>query len=476
MHLSAIKTNSIINIMRKLCSIQKNWFRHAHILSTLGLLLFGAAPMHAQEPTYPPSCVVTMPFSNAYIKEKTDILIKVYATDFGKTKNNGEVSEVVFYVGDKAIGKAKTHDNHIYSLVWKKVKVGTYRISAKATNDKGVSFHSVGVLVHVGKKDVTPMGLSAGKGKYLANIHQRVPFINYDQYWNGVTAENACKWESVEAVRDQFNWKGADSAYQYATERNMIFRYHAAIWASQYPKWFTSLTTEEAREEVKELLAGIAQRYPYIDQIDLLNEQLGNHQRDNQKFRELLGGPGTKATDYAWQIWLFTEARKVFPNTKLVLNDYGMEGDRKAIANQLELFKVLRDRGLVDGFGTQAHSFNVDRPKGDTIKAHLDFMASSGLPIYATELDMNGGVSGRRTSDSAQLVSYKKVIPVFFEHPAVWGITLWGYVQGTTWSNGTGIVSQEGVENPSMIWLKSYMKGLPDVGYPMGNYSDKKKK
>jgi len=76
-----------------------------------------------------------------------------------------------------------------------------------------------------------------------------------------------------------------------------------------------------------------------------------------------------------------------------------MEGDPKSIKAQLELFKVLRDRGLVDGFGTQAHAFNVDRPAADTIKASLDLMASSGLPIFVTELDMNGGIRGRQVND-----------------------------------------------------------------------------
>jgi GH35 family endo-1,4-beta-xylanase len=462
--------------MRKFKESNRIRLKSILTICTIGFFFLSSAEIKAQEPTYPPSCVITIPYSNAYFKTKSDVLIKVYATDFGKTKNNGKVSEVEFYNGNKLLGKTKIQKDNTYEFLWKKVKAGTYTIRAKATNDKGVSFTSVGVIITVGDKEVVSMGLSAGKGKYLANIHQRVPFINYDEYWNGVTAENACKWESIEATRDIYTWGGADSAYHYARDRHMIFRYHAGLWASQYPTWFTSLSTQEAKEEIIENLKAIAERFPLADQIDLLNEQLHNHQRDNQKFRELLGGSGTKENDFDWQIWLFSEARKIFPNTKLVLNDYGLEGDRKAIRDQLELFKVLRDRGIIDGFGTQAHCFNVDRPSADTIKSSLDFMATSGLPIYATELDMNGGVSGRRTSDSLQLISYKKVIPTFFEHPAVAGITLWGYVQNTTWINGTGIVSKEGVENPSMVWLKSYMKSLPDVGYPMSTLSSKKKK
>lgn len=416
---------------------------------------------------YPPSCVVITPFSNAYFKQGSDVMIQVYATDFGKSANNGTVASVEFYHDGQLLAKTKKQSDNKYSYTWKRVPAGTYIITAKANNNNGVSFTSVGVIVNVGVAEVVAKGLSAGKGKYLANIFPGRVGANYDSYWNGVTAENACKWGMVEATRGQYNWQGADNAYNYAKERNMMFRYHAGVWASQFPQWLVTLTTEEARAEVTRHLIAIAERFPLADQIDLLNEQLFKHQKDNQRFRELLGGPGTTENDFAWQIWLFEQGRKVFPNTKLVLNDYGLEGDTKAIKAQLELFKVLRDRGLVDGFGTQAHAFNVDKPMADTIKASLDLMATAGLPIFVTELDMNGGIKGRQANDSLQLISYKKSFPVFWEHPAVAGITLWGYVSGTTWMAGTGIVSREGVENPSMIWLKEYMQGRRDVGFPM---------
>ena len=414
----------------------------------IGLFLFGSEISNAQ--TYPPSCTVTMPFSNAYYKAGSNIDINVYATDFGKTANNGEVTEVEFYNGDKLLGKTKKQKNYTYTYTWKKVPSGTYTIKAKATNNKGVSFTSVGVIITVGDDDVIPKGLSACKGKYLANIIQQNIPDNYDTYWIGGP-----------------NKKWCPNAYKYITERHMAFRYHAAIWASQYPRWLLELSTEDAKAAIINHMKLIAERFPLADQIDLLNEQLGNHQRDNQKFRELLGGPETTENDYDWQIWLFSEARKIFPNTKLVLNDYGMEGDPKAIKGQLELFKVLRDRGIVDGFGTQAHAFNVDRPVADTIISSIDLMATSGLPVFVTELDMNGGIRGREADPEKQLASYKKVIPAFWEHPAVAGITLWGYIEGTTWMSGTGIVSRDGVENPSMVWLKEYMAKQKNVGYPM---------
>ena len=435
-------------------------------LCVAAILLLCTNQLLAQN--YPPSCVITMPYSNAYFKSGTDVLIKVYATDFGKTAHNGTVQSVEFYNGDLLLGKADQHKDYSYTFLWAKVPAGNYTIKARATNSAGVSFTSVGVIVRVGANKVVPAGLSAGKGKYLANIYQSKDEPEYEKYWNGVTAENACKWGTIEPVRGEYKWENADKAYNYAVSRNMVFRYHAGVWASQYPQWLLTLSKEEARAEIIKYLNAIAERFPLADQIDLLNEQLFKHQKDNQKFRELLGGPGTKETDFAWQIWLFEEGRKIFKNTKLVLNDYGLESDFKAIKAQLELFRALRDRGLVDGFGTQAHAFNVDKPAADTIKASLDMMANAGLPIYATELDMNGGIKGRQVNDSLQLTSYQKVFPVFWQHPAVAGITLWGYINETTWLPGTGILSKDGTPNPSLAWLQKYMKTMPVLGYPLG--------
>jgi len=416
--------------------------------------------------TYPPSSVITMPHSNAYFKAGTDVEIHVYATDIGKSTNNGTVSKVEFYNGTSLLGSATTHTNYTYKFVWKCVTAGTYTLKAKATNDKGVFFTSVGVIITVGTNNVTQKGMSACKGKYLANIISGSPNINYNTYWNGVTAENACKWGSVEGTRNSFNWGGANTCYNHAKNNNLMFRYHAAVWAAQYPSWLLSLSTADAKAEVVQYMTAIAANFPLADQIDVLNEQVGNHQGDNQKFRNLFGG-GTSVspTDFTWQVWLFQQARNLFPNTKLILNDYGLENDQSAITIQLNLLKALRDRGLVDGFGTQAHCFNIDGISASTLKSSLDRMAGAGVPIYATEFDLNGGQTNDNNA-AAQLSSYQTHFPIYWEHPAVAGISLWGYVNGATWIGGTGLVTSGGTEKSAMTWLKNYVGGKANVGYP----------
>ena len=314
--------------------------------------------------------------------------------------------------------------------------------------------------------------LAKCKGKYLGNIIQHHTIRdNFSKLWNAVTAENACKWGEIEKTRDVLNWEGADRAYNYARAHNMKFRWHALVWGgpNQYPVWIGDLSIEEAREETKEFMEQVAARYDqgkYIDQIDVLNENLTynpsgsykpgeEHGPGTKMFREKLGGPGI--TGYDWAIWVFETARKTFPYSKLILNDFGLENDEWSIKEMLKLVKVLKDRNLIDGLGTQAHDFNINKLTAAQLKTSLDLMATGGVPIYVTELDISS------TDEDKQKTIYETVFPVYWEHPQVAGVSLWGYISGETWAKNVGIQSAGGIDDPALTWLKSYMASQPTL-------------
>ena len=425
----------------------------------------------------PPSCVITTPHTNAYFQQGSEVVIKVYASAIGGHFSGGNVTKVEFFNGDSKLGEATIGTSNTYAFVWANVPPGIHTITAKATDRKGSVAKSAGVVITVSTASETPIGLSAGKGKYLANIVSNSVRADYNTYWNGVTAENSCKWVSIERNRDVMVWTQADIAYNHAKNNHLMFRYHALAWGSQYPDWITTLTPAEFQEEMEEYMAAVAARYPLIDQIDVLNENMylntwngQEHAPGTPYFRAGLGGPGE--TGYDWVIWLFEKARHYFPNSKLIMNDFELEGNTAGINEMLNVVKVLRDRNLIDGFGTQAHYFNLDGKSATVITNALNLMANSGVPVYVTELDLRGSP----TSEANQRTSYSNLFPVYWNHPAVAGITLWGYIEGATWATGTGILNSNGTERSSMTWLKTYMEGRPDVGYPFGNigttYSD----
>ncbi|MFA6400804.1 MAG: endo-1,4-beta-xylanase [Salinivirgaceae bacterium] len=420
-----------------------------------------------------PSCVITAPHSNAYFQEDSNITIRVYSTDLGGTYTGGNVTKVEIFNGDTKLGESTTATSNTYSYLWEAVPAGTYTITAKATDNDTAISTSAGVIITVGSPAVIPTGLSSGKGKYLANIIPSSVRADYKTYWNGVTAENSCKWGSVEGTRDVMNWTTADKAYNQAKNNHLMFRYHALAWGSQYPAWITTLTPAEFQAEMEEYMAAVAARYPLIDQIDVLNENMyintwdkKEHAAGTPYFRAGLGGSGL--TGYDWAIWLFEKARFYFPNAKLIMNDFELETNTAGVNEMLAVVKVLRDRNLIDGFGTQAHYFNVDGISATNLQNALNLMDNSGVPIYVTELDLKG----KTTSEANQLSSYSTSFPVFWNHPAVAGITLWGYVEGATWAAGTGILNSNGSERSAMTWLKTYMAGRPNVGYPFCNVID----
>ena len=320
---------------------------------------------------------------------------------------------------------------------------------------RNVAFFVCSLFLFLQTQQVAFGQLATCKQKYLGNIVGSYVPDHYTQYWNAVTAENGCKWGSIERTKGQYNWIDADKSYNLALENDYEFRYHAIAWGSQYPSWFPGLSQTESRERIDAYMAAIAARYSKIDQIDVLNENVRTHAEGTPYFRDQLGGAGS--TGYDWIVWLFERARFHFPNSRLVINDYGLVNDQSAIREQLAVIKVLTDRGLVDGFGTQSHEFNINTLTAAQLKSSLDLMATGGVPIYVTELDISG-------NDQQQLERYQRLFPVYWEHPDVAGITLWGTVIGETWKDNTGLISRDGnTKRPAFNWLVEYMNSQPGV-------------
>ena len=291
--------------------------------------------------------------------------------------------------------------------------------------------------------------------KFLGNIISGAIPSNYNEYWNQVTPENAGKWGMVERRRDQMSWSGLDDAYRYAKEHGCLFKQHAFVWGNQVPSWVANLSEEEQRAEVEEWIRLFGERYPETDYIDVVNEPVNAP----AGYREVLGGSGE--TGYDWVVTSYELARTYCPNAKLLINDFYMVSNEALATIYLEIINILKERGLLDGVGVQAHSFSIQwmdtipPPPPEVIKSNLDLLATAGLPIYVSELDIYG-------NDTTQLMQYQDLFPLFWEHPAVAGVTLWGWVEGHTWAPNTYLYDDDG-ERSALKWLREYV-----ASHPMG--------
>lgn len=278
--------------------------------------------------------------------------------------------------------------------------------------------------------------------KFVGNITTRGQVqSDFIQYWNQITPENEGKWGSVEGTRDQYNWAPVDRIYQYARQNNIPVKAHTLVWGAQAPGWISNLSAAEQREEIEEWIRDYCTRYPDTAMIDVVNEAHPNH------------APARYAQNAFGNDWIteaFKLARKHCPNSILIYNDFNfMTWDTDDILN---LIDPAVKSGFVDAVGLQAHS--LYDPKvwtAQEIKDKLDLIhARTGLPMYVSEYDIEA------TDDQTQLRYMQTHFPIFYEHPHVAGITLWGYVYGATWREGTGLI-RNGQPRPAMTWLMEYL-------------------
>lgn len=286
--------------------------------------------------------------------------------------------------------------------------------------------------------------------KYLGNIvaHNAPVPVSFGNYWNQVTPENSGKWGSVEGTRDVMDWSSLDVIYGYAKSNGFPFKQHTFVWGNQQPRWINGLSSAEQAAEVEEWIMLFAQRYPDTDWADVVNEPFHNP----PSYKDAIGGDG--ATGWDWVIWSFEKARQYLPNTELLLNEYGVLGGDVSPQEYADLANLLYSRGLLDGIGVQAHigTRGVDPI---SVKSRLDQLAALiPVPIHISEYDVDSA------NDAKQLQIYQDVFPVFWEHPAVAGITGWGYIQGLTWKANSWVLhSDEVTERPALMWLRSYLGG-----------------
>jgi hypothetical protein len=205
-----------------------------------------------------------------------------------------------------------------------------------------------------------------------------------------------------------------------------------------------NLSQSEQLEEITEWYDAVAERYPDLDYIDVVNEALPGHAP--APYKNALGGDGTSG--YDWIVKAFIMARERWPKAVLIYNDYNtFQWNTDGFIDLLK--KIVAAGAPVDAAGCQSHDLND--MSGTAFKTVLERIHNeTGLPILISEYDIN------IQDDQLQLKRYQEQIPVMWEADYVAGVTLWGYVYGSTWVDHSGLI-KNGVERPALKWLREYM-------------------
>ena len=294
--------------------------------------------------------------------------------------------------------------------------------------------------------------LSKNPDKFLGNITTsgQVDYGKEKYYtlWNQITPENESKWSSVQgSSQTSWNWGGVDNCVNYAKNHNFPFKFHTFVWGSQFPSWVKNLSLPDRYNAIVNWVDGVKKKYAKLAMIDVVNEAIDGHQPDTHYIKDALGGGGK--TGYDWLIKAFEMAYERYPNSILIYNDFNTF--QWNTDQFITLVQAIRDGGApIDAYGCQSHDLtdcDLSKLKSSEQKIHNALK----MPMYITEYDI------QEENDQKQLNDYKDHIPYLWEREYCAGITLWGYIYGATWNEGTSGIYKNGKERAAMTWLREYM-------------------
>ncbi|CAI9104727.1 OLC1v1003463C1 [Oldenlandia corymbosa var. corymbosa] len=274
------------------------------------------------------------------------------------------------------------------------------------SNTNGVKLEGADVTVTQESSDF-PFGSAIS-----ANIIGNLPYQKwFTERFNAAVFENELKWYATEPTEGQINYTIADRMLEYIRSHQILARGHNIFWEDpRYtPPWVVNLTSSQLRSAVNSRIKSLMERYKeQFVHWDVSNELL------HFDFYEQKLGPNAS-------LEFFKTAHESDPLATLFLNDYNVVetcDDNSTVDAFVMKVKELRRGGVtMDGIGLEGH-FHV--PNLPMMRAVLDKLATLGLPIWLTEVDIS-----RSLGQQKQALYLEEVLREGFSHPAVRGIMLW---------------------------------------------------
>lgn len=279
---------------------------------------------------------------------------------------------------------------------------------------------------------------------FFVGNHARTNFIRDDfaLYWNQLTPEAEGFWGSVENIRGQYNWQNLDTLYSFAEQYGLTIKGHTLISSDMAPRWLGNLSPSLLAEEIESWIRDYCARYPNTPLINVVYNSMPGHSSTSVFANGL--GPD-------WAVQTFKWAREYCPDSVLILDDYSL------LTTDTDLFiewaTPIITSGFVDAIGAQAH--RMEDVSTQTIVTNLDKLAALGLPIYISEWDI------AEEDDTKQLMVMQQQLPIFYHHPAVAGITYWGYIANHQFTANVNLLNEDDSPRPAMTWLQNYIEENP---------------
>ncbi|HEX6274486.1 MAG TPA: endo-1,4-beta-xylanase [Polyangiaceae bacterium] len=260
------------------------------------------------------------------------------------------------------------------------------------------------------------------------------------ELFNVVTLENDLKWQPLAGDwGSSYTLERAKAGVAWARERGLAVRGHVLVWPGwrNLPKSLRDFEKDPARlrTEVKRHVRELAGAMKgSLAHWDVVNEPFDNH--------ELLDIVGNDQM-ISW----FEDARAADPAAKLFINDYailsGGGGTTPHRDHYEKTIAWLVEKGApLDGVGMQGH-FGTSLTGPEDMLKILDRFARFRKPIWITEYDV--------VIDDAKLAGdfTRDFYTTLFSHPAVGGIVMWGFWDGSHWKSNAPLYGKDWAEKPA---------------------------
>lgn len=277
--------------------------------------------------------------------------------------------------------------------------------------------------------------------------------------FNSITPENDLKWSNIHPRKDGFNFNLADKYVSFGEKNNMHIVGHTLIWHSQLASWAKRIQQKDTlKSTIANHINTIVKRYKgRINTWDVVNEALNEDGSPRESiFYNVMGGEN-------YINLAFDLAAKADPEATLVYNDYNVCNAQK-LKGVLRIVKNLKNKDIkIDAVGIQAH-WSLTEPSIETIEKTITSLASSGVQVIFTELDitvipspwdLEGAAveqNYEQYENDSKMNPYKKRLPkkidqklakryedifnLFLKHKdKISRVTFWGVNDGQSWLN-----------------------------------------
>ncbi|KAL4302547.1 hypothetical protein GQ457_10G024190 [Hibiscus cannabinus] len=289
------------------------------------------------------------------------------------------------------------------------------------------------------------------------------PYQNwFVERFNAAVFENELKWYATEPDQGKTNYTTADHMLEFVRAHQIITRGHNIFWEDpKYtPAWVRNLTGPELKSAVNSRIQSLMSKY----KEEFIHWDVSNEMLHWDFYEQRLGPDAT--------LHFYETAHEADPLATLVMNEFNVvetcSDVKSTVDTFIERIRDLEHGGMyMNGIGLESH-FTIPNPP--LMRAVLDKLATLGLPIWLTEVDISSKVG-----KELQGVYLEQVLREGFSHPWVNGIMLWTalhpkgcYQMCLTDENFKNLPAGDVVDNLLKEWETGEMEGVTDE---YGSYS-----